>query len=53
MRKLPKYPKGLKARLNRARKKAEREKAIVDRKKDIARDQAELKRLTSGRKSKK
>ena len=52
MKKLPRYPKGLKARLNRARKKAEREKAIADRKKEITSMQAELKRLTSGRKSK-
>jgi hypothetical protein len=50
--KIPKYPKGLKARLNRARRKAEKLKAIADRKKEIASMQAELKRLTSGRKTK-
>jgi hypothetical protein len=52
MAKMPKWPKGLKARLAKARKKAEREKKIADRKKEIAAARTELNRLQSGKKSK-
>jgi hypothetical protein len=52
MKKLPKWPKGLKTRLTKARKKAERDKEIAAEKKAIASAKAELKRLTTGRKSK-
>jgi hypothetical protein len=45
--KLPPFPKGLKARLNKARKKAEKIKAVKDRKAEIAKARAELKKLTA------
>lgn len=44
--KLPKYPKGLKARLNKLRRKKERIAAAAARKKEIAAMRAEVKRLS-------
>jgi hypothetical protein len=45
--KMPKWPKGLKRQLNAARKKAERQKAINARKKEIEDAKKELAKLKS------
>jgi hypothetical protein len=46
MKKVPNWPKGLKTRLAKLKKKEEREKAIAARKKEIAAARAEVNRLS-------